>query len=108
LGGVRWRLWRYGQNTGVLPLHFVQGQDDGFGEEFGEGGEEAVGLVEDEVFDERLWLWRGFGGGCGGGAGFAGQEASDDLQAVEELAGAGGIEVVGGDAAEQVRGDLES
>jgi hypothetical protein len=68
-----------------------------------------VGFVEDDLFDQGLRWRRGCVGGCGkcGGARFAGEEAGDDLEAVEELAGAGGIEVVGGDAVEQLRGDQQ-
>jgi hypothetical protein len=40
----------------------------------------------------------------GGEAGFAGQEAGDDAKIGDEAAGAGVIEVVGGDAAEDERG----
>ena len=74
------------------------------GWEFGEGGEEAVEFVVDELFDGRL------GFGCGrwrGGAGFAGHEADENLQVVEQTAGADDVEVVGGDAAEELRGDGE-
>lgn len=78
--------------------------------EFGDGSDEAdwgdgaEGWIEEEVFDERR---RGRGFGCGFGAGFARQQSGDDLQVEEHGAGAGGIEVIGGDAAEDVRGDGE-
>ena len=64
----------------------------------------------DQLFDE-WWLWRWFGAGFGGGCGwvgFGGQERGDDLQVVEHFAGAIDVEVVSGDAAEQVRGDDQS
>jgi hypothetical protein len=59
--------------------------------------------------------WLGGGGGRGGGggavsgvgAGFFGEESGDDLEAVYEFSGAGGVEVVGGDSAEDLGGDLE-
>src|ERR1700679_3310879 len=41
------------------------------------------------------------------GAHFAGQEGGYDLEVVEQAAGAGGVEVVGGDAGEDLRGDGE-
>ena len=41
------------------------------------------------------------------GADFAGQEGGYDLEVVEQAAGAGGVEVVGGDAGEDLRGDGE-
>jgi hypothetical protein len=53
-------------------------------------------------------LGRGCGAGFGGGGLFrAGDEGGDDLQVVEQGAGAGGVEVVGGDAAEDLGGDGE-
>jgi hypothetical protein len=83
----------------------------GFGH-FGDGGDEAVGFVEDELFEERLRGWHGMGRiphlrsemwGTRGVEGlFAGQERVEDLEVVEELAGADGVEIVGGDAAEQL------
>lgn len=76
---------------------------------FGDWGDGAEGFVVDQFFDE--WrLWRGFVAGfCSGciGAGFGGKERGDDLQVVEHLAGTIDIEVVGGDAAQQMRGDDE-
>ena len=74
LKGVGEGLWCLGRNTGVLPLHFVQGQDDGImfaGDlgEFGDGGGvdarvladvegvqvEAVGAdLDEQRIDERL------------------------------------------------------
>ncbi len=72
--------------------------------EFGDGCEGTEDFVVDQFFDE--WrLWRGFGAGFSGvwaGAGFGGKERGDDLQVVEHLAGAIDVEVVGGDAAEQM------
>jgi hypothetical protein len=74
--------------------------------EFGDGGDEAVGFVEDEVLEQGLGGGGLFGSGCicGGEAGFAGQEGGDDAKVGDEAAGAGVIEVVGGDAAENERG----
>ena len=67
--------------------------------ELGFGGDGAVeGVGDDLVYG----LWRGFGGG-----GF-GQVERGDLEAVEEQAGAFGVEVVGGDAAQDLAdGDLD-
>jgi hypothetical protein len=48
--------------------------------EFGDGGDEAVGFVEDELFDEGLRGWRGLGYGFGRGL-FAGQKRVEDLAA---------------------------
>jgi hypothetical protein len=80
------------------------------GGEFGDGGDGAEVRVEDKLFDEgagRVILRGGGAGGAGGGerARLVGEEASDDLEAVEEATGAGGVEVVGGDAAENLGGD---
>ncbi len=63
--------------------------------EFGFGGEKAVGGVEDDLFDVRLGLGlvRGSGGGFG-------EVLEGDLEAVEEEAGAAGVELVAGDAGE--------
>jgi hypothetical protein len=47
--------------------------------------------------DPEMW-------GTRGGAGFAGQEEGDDAKVGDEAAGAGVIEVVGGDAAEDTPG----
>ena len=78
------------------------------GWEFGLGGEEAVGFVVDDFFDRWLRLGRGCGCGWGsGGMGLAGHEADENLQVVEQAAGADDVEVVGGDAAEELRGDGE-
>jgi hypothetical protein len=87
-------------------------------EEFGDGGEGAVLGVEDQLFGDvggaggvvgivELVVFVPFlRGGCG--AGFARQGADGDLEAVEEHAGAFGVEVVGGDAAENLReGELD-
>src|ERR1019366_2177455 len=100
-------------------------QDDGVLGEFGDGGDEAVGFVEDELFEERLFLSEGLRGWHGlGSVGvlrlratrsaqddsglFAGQKRVEDLEVVEEFAGAAEVEVVGGDAAEDLRGGGES
>ena len=69
LGGIRWRLWRSGQNTGVL--HCVQDDDIFCG---GSG--------------RRL--------GCGAGVGW--QVGGGDLEGLEEQAGALEIDVVAGQA----------
>ena len=90
-----------------------RGWDEGFrwsGGEFGDGGDGAEVRVEDEFFDEgaeRVILRVGGAGGAGGGerARLVGEEAGDDLEAVEEATGAGAVEVVGGDAAEDLGGD---
>jgi hypothetical protein len=68
-----------------------------------------VGFVEDGVFDE---VGRGGGSGDGrpqgwGGAWFAGQQGDDDAQAGDEAGGAVDVEVIGGDAAEQLGGDQQ-
>jgi hypothetical protein len=69
------------------------------GVDFGDGGEVAQGLVGGDVFD-------GFGGGLQ--VFEAGQVGTGDLEAVEESAGALGVDVAGGDAAEDVvEGDLD-
>lgn len=41
---------------------------------------------------------------CGEGAGFSGEEAGDGLEAAEDVAGAGGVELIGCDAAEDAGG----
>ena len=66
----------------------------GFGE-FGAGGEGAVDGVGDDLFDQI-----GFGcvAGLAAGRGFAGEVEAGDLQAVEEKAGAFGVDLVGRDA----------
>jgi hypothetical protein len=58
---------------------------------FGGWGEEAVGGVEDDFFDE------GFRLGCGE---LLGEVEAGDLEAVEQEAGAAGVDFVGGDAVE--------
>ena len=64
--------------------------------DFGGGGEGAEGWVEDDLLDD-------FGGcGCGAGRGEAGEVCAGDLEAVEEEAGAAWIELVAGDAAEDL------
>jgi len=63
----------------------------------------------DQFFD-KCGLWRrfrvGFWGGCVR-TGFGRKERGDDLQVVEHLAGTIHVQVVGRDAAEQVRRDDE-
>jgi len=61
--------------------------------EVGDGGDGAVNGVDDDLFD--------LGGAFGFGVFFgAGEVAAGDLQAVEEQPGAFGVEVVGGQAAQ--------
>lgn len=62
--------------------------------DFGAGGEDAEGGVDGDLFHGL-----GFGGGFGEGLHFGEIEAGD-LEAVEEEAGAAGVDVVGGDALE--------
>jgi hypothetical protein len=65
-----------------------------------------VGFVVYDFFDGE---WFGCGRGCGlGGAWLFGHEGDKDLQVVEEPAGSGDVEVVGGDAGEDLRGYRES
>ena len=76
---------------------FEEGLDDGLAVgDFGSGCQGAVGWVGYDLFYEG-----GFFGAVGAcGRGFAGQVQAGDLQAVEEEAGALGVDLVGGDAAE--------
>jgi len=68
--------------------------------EFGGGGDGAVGGVGDGLFDQASLLGRD-------GRGF-GEVERGDLEAVEEEAGAAGVDGVGGDAAEDLAdGDLD-
>ena len=70
--------------------------------EFGDGGEGAVEVVVDEFVDGL-----GGAGGRGLGVGF-GEAGEGDLEAVEEEAGAPGVDVVGGDAGEDfAEGELD-
>jgi hypothetical protein len=66
--------------------------------DFGAWGEDAEGGVDDDLFYSLCW-GLGFGGLFRGGLGFGEVEAGD-LEAVEEQAGAAGVDVVGGDALE--------
>ncbi len=66
--------------------------------EFGFGRQFAQDGVFDEVLDE---FGRGFFGLFGGFRGFGEVEAGD-LEAVEEESGAAGVEIVGGDAGEDL------
>jgi hypothetical protein len=100
-----------GRNTGGLHVVKDDGLYGGLGWDVIEDGRYgAVDFVVDEFFDEG-----GLGCGLGqaavgvGVAGweFAGEEAGEDLEVVEEAAGSCGVEVVGGDAAEDLRGDGE-
>jgi hypothetical protein len=76
----------------------------GGGYVFGDGRDEAVGVVGDEFGD---WFGLCDGAGFGGCAGGLVEDAGDDLQVVEELASALVVEIVGGDAAEELGGDGE-
>jgi len=64
--------------------------------DFGAWGEDAEGGVDGDLFDGL-----GFAGGFGVGLDFGEVEAGD-LEAVEEEAGAAGVDVVGGDALEDL------
>ena len=67
-----------------------------FSGDLGAWGEDAEGGIGGDLF----YSWFGlFGGVAAGVLGFGKVEASD-LKAVEEEAGAAGVDVVGGDAAE--------
>ena len=68
--------------------------------DFGAGGEDAEDGVDGDLF-YGLGCRLGFGGGLGGGLGFGEVEAGD-LEAVKEEAGAAGVDVVGGDALEDL------
>lgn len=85
----------------------ISGVEQGGGiflDQFLDGRDEAVGLVVDEFFD---------GARCGCGtcvprwARLFGHEGDEDLQVVEQASGALVVEVVGGDAGEDLRGDGE-
>ncbi|HTD95536.1 MAG TPA: hypothetical protein VK627_01350 [Edaphobacter sp.] len=81
------------------------------GVEFGAGGEGAEGGVGFDVFDEGGF--RAFEAGLAvaggaGGLGVAGQVEAGDLEAVEQEAGALGVDLVGGDAEQDLAdGDLD-
>lgn len=68
---------------------------------FGEGGDEAVDLVVDHFMHEGEW-WSGEEVGFWGG--FAGEQLDDELQIVKEFAGAGSVDVVGGNELEYAGG----
>jgi hypothetical protein len=68
------------------------------GGEFGAWSDGAVGGIVDDFID----CLRGFGGFAGGGRRGAGQVGTGDLEAVEQEAGAARVDVVGGDAAEDL------
>jgi hypothetical protein len=73
----------------------------GGGGEWGDGGDEAVDFVVDDFVDEGGGRR---GGGVGFEGGFAGEQLGDELQIVKEFAGAGGVDVVGGDELEDAGG----
>jgi hypothetical protein len=87
---------------GVVAEVFEEGLDDalvfGFAE-FGAGGERAVDGVGDDLFDQ---IGFGFAAGLAGGRGFAGEVEAGDLEAVEEQAGTFGVDLVAGDALEDL------
>jgi hypothetical protein len=78
----------------------------------GAGGEDAEGGIGDDLLDGllggdvlRLGVTAGgsgVAGGSGSGFGRAGQVHARDLEAVEEKTGAAGVDLVGGDAAEDL------
>ncbi|MCU1226239.1 MAG: hypothetical protein JWQ42_4332, partial [Edaphobacter sp.] len=70
--------------------------------DFGAWSEGAVGGVEDDLFDRGFGLRGVFVAGrfAGGGGSGSGQVRAGDLEAVEEEAGAFGVDLVGGDAAQ--------
>ena len=65
------------------------------GVEFCGWGEGAVGGVEGDLF---YGLWGGLRWGLGFGGGVFGEVGAGDLEGVEEQAGAAGVDVVGGEA----------
>jgi hypothetical protein len=69
------------------------------GGEFGAGSDLAEGGMLDDGFDLGVVVGVGVGGLEGG---LAGHVAAGDLDAVEEASGAAGVDVVGGDAGEDV------
>ena len=73
----------------LLGEDVVEGLFVGGGVEFGFGGEGAVGLVFDYIFNRLSGLRGGFG-----------EVGAGDLEGVEEEAGAFGVEFVGGYAAD--------
>jgi hypothetical protein len=83
-----------------------------WGDELGEGCEEAEGGVEFHLVLEVVdcvFVARSFAAGTLDGlGGLAGQGADGDLEAEDEEAGALGVELVGGDAGEDLRdGELD-
>jgi hypothetical protein len=107
LGGG-WDLGGDWDLGGEWGRHFLWGDfcgewDFGWVEDFGDGGEVSVAEVEGDLFDHGL----GVGIGVGGVA--AGQVGGGDLEAVEQEAGAFGVEVAAGEAAEDVvEGELDA
>ena len=72
--------------------------------DFGAGGEDAEGGVDGDLFDGLVFGFGFVGGsgfGLGSGLGFGEVEAGD-LEAVEEETGAAWVDVVGGDALEDL------
>jgi hypothetical protein len=93
--------------------------------ELGDGRDRAEVFIEDELFDEVFWRVGVIGGGgvsagggaavvasgvvaggaavaAGGGAGFAKEVSAGDEEAVQKAAGALVVELVGGDAGEDL------
>jgi hypothetical protein len=100
----------------LVPLnHLLDQLPDGafvfFGfADFGAGGEDAEGGVDGDLFDGLVCGFGFVGGsgwvsgsGCGLGLGLGfGEVEAGDLEAVEEEAGSAGVDVVGGDALEDL------
>ncbi len=107
VGGVFWRWFVVGFVVHHLLDEGGDGAEVGLGwEDLGDGGEEAVDGVEGDLFDGVgfSWGWGWFGGGVAArvwlGLWFFGKGGVGDLEAVEEQAGAFGVDVVVGDALE--------
>ncbi len=105
--GLGWWLRGLGVGFGEVAVEvFEEAGDEGGGgggggwEEFGAGGEGAVGGVDGDLLDDAsLLLW------LAGLAGL-GEVEGGDLEAVEEEAGAAGVELVGGEAVEDLADGL--
>ena len=97
-------LWSGFRGAELVVGHSEElGDDAGAGFfDFDSGCEGAVDGVEGDLFD-------GFDLGCGPAAGLGfGEVQAGDLEAVEEEAGAAGVDVVGGDTLEDLAdGELD-